>query len=73
MKNEEQLLVRQILHKMRTVMEAETFTFKRFGSRIHSCAKERFSLPLIVFLKFSSENYDKNTQMINANRVFEKA
>ena len=47
MKNEEQLLVRQILHKMRTVTEAETFTFKRFGSRIHSCANERFSLPLL--------------------------
>ena len=47
MKNEEQLLVRHILHKMRTVTEAETFTFKRFGSRIHSCANERFSLPLL--------------------------
>ena len=49
MENEEQLLVRQILHKMRTgrTTEAETFTFKRFGSRIHSCANERFSLPLL--------------------------
>ena len=46
MKNEEQLPARQILHEMRTVTEAETYTFKRFGSRIHSCANERFSLPL---------------------------
>ena len=46
MKNEELLLARQISHEMRTMTEAETFTFKRFGSRIHSCANERFSLPL---------------------------
>ena len=32
---------------MRTVTEAENYTFKRFGSRIHSCANERFSLPLL--------------------------
>ena len=28
---------------------------------------------LIVFLKFLTENYDKNTQIVNANGVFEKA
>ena len=50
MKNEEQLPARQILHEMRTVTEAETYTFKRFGSRIHSCANERFSLPLALKL-----------------------
>ena len=48
MKNEEQLLARQILHKIRTVTEAETFTFKLFGSRSHSCANERLNLPLLI-------------------------
>ena len=48
MKNEEQLLARQILHKIRTVTEAETFTFKLFGSRSHSCPNERLNLPLLI-------------------------
>ena len=36
-------------------------------------SKQWSSSLFIVILKFLSENYDKDTQIINANRVFEKA